>query len=209
MSSRKAVLLSIALTGTLLTAQETEADGNRMGIGIYGFQAIGDGASAFSDPGYLLSLQIHFNRGSRHMGRLRIDYGRVDSSEPLLTGSSGISPWDMPQREFGKIQRETLGVAYEWMPHLLNNSRSGLFGILGMGGAFWRDAWSTSTTSDFWGNHYDDDLAFQLTLGGGYRFNPHAALELRYTHSAFATQASHPPRGDRRDHLSFGAAFRF
>lgn len=209
MSIRNAVFLSLALGGALLTAQETEADGNRMGIAIYGIKAAGSGASAFADPGGLLSLQIHFNRASRHLGRLRIDYGRMDSSEPLLTGSTGISPWDVTVREYGKIQRETIGLSYEWMPHLEAHSHFGPFGILGMGGAWWRDAWKNPSVTSYWDAHHDDDLAFQLTLGGGYRFNPHAALELRYTHSAFVTHASYPPRGDRRDLLSFGAAFRF
>ena len=208
MSARSGVLLSIAMAGTLLMGQETKADGNRMGIGVYGIKPVGDGASAFSDLGGMLSLQIHFNRASRHLGRLRIDYGHLNSTEPLLTGS-GTPPWDQSSREYGKIERETWAVSYEWMPHVLGNSRSGLFGILGMGGAYWRDSWKTSVTSGFWGNHYDDDLAFQLTLGGGYRINTHAALELRYTRSDFVTHSSYPPRGERRDHLSFGAAFRF
>jgi len=208
MSARNAILLSIAMTGTLLRSQETEADGNRMGIGVYGIKTLGEGASAFSDLGGMLSLQIHFNRTGRHLGRLRIDYGRLNSTEPLLTGS-GTPPWDQSSREYGKIKRETWAVSYEWMPHLLPHSRSGPFGILGLGGAYWRDSWSTSAVSGFWGNHYDDDLAFQATLGGGFRFNTHAAVELRYTHSALATHASYPPRGERRDHLSLGAAFRF
>ena len=206
---RSAVFLSLALAGTLLTAQETEADGNRMGLGAYGISATGTGASAFSDPGGLLSLQIHFNRASRHLGRLRIDYGRMHSTKPLLTGSYGVSPWDVSSRVYEKIQRETLGVAYEWMPHLRENSRSGPFGILGMGGAFWRDSWNSPDVSYSWDSRRDDDVAFQLTLGGGYRINTQAALELRYTRSAFVTQADNPPRGDRRDLLSFGAAFRF
>jgi hypothetical protein len=196
------------MAGTLLTGQETEADGNRMGIGVYAFQATGEDASAFSDPGWLVSLQIHFNRSSRHMGRLRIDYGRMDSADPMLTGT-GLPPWDQTLREYGKIQRETFSVSYEWMPHLQDHSRSGLFGILGMGGSWWRDSWNTSAVSYLWEAHHDDDLAFQLTLGGGYRFNPHAALEARYTRSAFTTHASYPPRGERRDHLSCGVAFRF
>jgi|GEM_PF-2080399 len=209
MSVRSAVFLPLALAGTLLTAQETEADGNRMGLAIYGIKAAGPGASAFADPGGLFSLQIHFNRASRHLSRLRIDYGRMESSEPLLTGSNGMTSWDASSREYGTIQRETIGVAYEWMPHLEPHCRSGLFGILGMGGAWWRDAWKAPMVTTFWDAHHDDDLAFQLTLGGGYRFNTHAALEARYTRSSFITQASNPPRGDRRDLLSFGAAFRF
>jgi len=206
---RSAVFLSLALAGTLLTAQETEADGNRMGLGAYGIMASGAGASAFSDPGGLLSLQIHFNRASRHLGRLRIDYGRMHSTRALLTGSYGVSPWDVSSRVYEKIQRETLGVAYEWMPHLRENSRSGPFGILGMGGAFWRDSWNPPSALFSGASRRDGDWASPLPLGGGYRTNPHAALELGYTRSAFVTQADNPPRGDRRDLLSFGAAFRF
>jgi hypothetical protein len=80
------------------------------------------------------------------------------------------------------------------MPHFGENSRAGGFAILGAGGAWWRDSWDATPTY-FWGAHHDDDLAFQLTLGGGYRLNTHAAFEARFTHSSFTTQASHPPRG--------------
>jgi len=97
-------LKAILLLGTLgLSAQENPG-GNRMGIGLSVLAPLDTWGSSF-DAGFQAGLQIHFNRESRHLGRLRIDYLQSDSKRPIymgtwavLNGSGYVSTPQMTER---------------------------------------------------------------------------------------------------------------
>lgn len=190
-----AVLLSLSLS-----AQDNPG-GNRMGVGLSVLSPIDFGRDTF-DPGFQVGLQIHYNRESRHLGRLRIDYLRADSRNLVQTGTDAVwngSTWVLVPI-FARNRIQAHSIAYEWMPHLEDHCRSGLFGILGVGGTFWNE----SIHHDFFG-----DLGFTVSVGGGWRFNPHAALEVRFVNSDLAVHGQHVENGSTRSFLTFGASLRF
>lgn len=200
-------LKAILLLGTLgLSAQENPG-GNRMGIGLSVLAPLDTWGSSF-DAGFQAGLQIHFNRESRHLGRLRIDYLQSDSKRPIYMGTwavwNGSGYVSTPQMTDRRM--EAYSVAYEWMPHRENHSRSGLFGIFGMGGTLWNETWRSDLY--YTGSHSETELGFTLSAGLGWRFNPHAAVEARFVNSDLAFNGQHN-YGSTRSYLTFGTSLRF
>ncbi|MBP1773521.1 MAG: outer membrane protein beta-barrel domain [Holophagaceae bacterium] len=202
----KPVAALIALTCLGLSAQ-VEPGGNRMGIGLSAVSPQGDLGSVFG-TGFQGGLQIHFNRESRHLGRLRVDYLRMDSKRPISLGTWAI--WNgsayVPTPQLADSRMEAYSVAYEWMPHLDPEGRSGFYGIFGMGGTLWNETWRNTTI--YTGTDTDSELGFTLSAGAGWRFNTHAALEARYVHSDL-TFHGHHRYGSERSYLAFGTSLRF
>jgi hypothetical protein len=200
-----ASLLVLAALG--LSAQENPG-GNRMGIGLAFLVPTDTWGSSFG-TGYQAGLQIHFNRESRHLGRLRIDYLQSDTKRPIQTGIWDV--WNgttyVPTPQFSNSRMEAYSVAYEWLPHLEEHSRSGVFGIFGMGGTLWNE--SRRPTASFGGGSYTEtDLGFTLSAGAGWRFNPHASVEARLVHTDISFR-NHPNYGSSRSYLTFGTGLRF
>jgi len=179
-----------------------------MGIGLYALAPVGDLSSDFN-TGFQAGLQVHFNRESRHLGRLRIDYLQTDSKHAIQTGNYGY--WNgftwvaVPQ--FSNSRMEGYSVAYEWMPHLENHSQSGLFGIFGMGGTLWNET-RRPINGSYGGSYTDTDLGFTLSAGVGWRFNPHAAVEARFVNSDLSF-GGHHNYGSSRAYLTVGTSLRF
>jgi hypothetical protein len=197
------------LTSLGLCAQENPG-GNRMGVG-FSLVAPVDNLSTDFGTGFQAGLQIHFNRESRHLGRLRIDYLQMDSKHAIQTGLGGYwngSTWAYTP-VFSNSRMEAYSVAYEWMPHLENHSQSGLFGIFGMGGTIWNESLRpTTTTFTFGGTNTQSDLGFTLSAGVGWRFNPHATAEVRFVNSSLEF-GGHHNYGSSRSYLTFGTSLRF
>jgi hypothetical protein len=202
----KALSALILLTSLGLSAQD-DPGGNRMGVGLSVLAPLDTWGSSFR-TGFQAGLQIHFNRESRHLGRLRIDYLQSDSKHPILDGNAGY--WNgftwvsIPQ--FSDSRMEAYSVAYEWMPHLANHSHGGPYAIFGMGGTLWNE--TRRQTGLYGGSRTDSDLGFTLSAGAGYRFNLHAALEARFVHSDLAFSGRHN-YGSTRSYLTFGTSLRF
>ncbi len=160
------------------------------------------------DTGFQAGLQIHFNRESRHLGRLRIDYLQTNSKHDIQTGNNpywnGSTLVSGPQ--FARSRMEGYSVAYEWMPHLEDHCRSGLFGIFGMGGTLWNE--TLRPTGPNVGSYTETDLGFTLSAGVGWRFNPHATVEGRFVNSDLEFR-QHPNYGSNRSYLTFGTSLRF
>jgi opacity protein-like surface antigen len=182
-----------------------------MGIGLSGLVPAGTWGDTY-DAGFQVGLQIHFNRESRHLGRLRIDYLQSDTKRPIQTGIwdiwNGTSYVPTPQWSNGRM--EAYSVAYEWMPHIENHSRSGPFGILGIGGTLWNETRRPRDAS-FGGSYTDtdSDFGFTLSAGAGWRFNPHATLEVRYVDSDLTTTSGGHHFGTHRSYLTVGTSLRF
>jgi hypothetical protein len=200
-------LVALFLSATLgLSAQEDP--GNRMGIGLGLLSPIETWGSSFN-TGFQTGLQVYFNRESRHLGRLRIEYLQADSKGPIQTGlydvwngsSYGLTP------QFATSRMEGYSVAYEWLPHLEESGRHGLFGIFGMGGTLWNETLRPSG-SQGGGTYTETDLGFTLSAGGGWRFNSHASLEARFVHTDISFR-NHPNYGSSRSYLTFGTGLRF
>jgi hypothetical protein len=168
-----------------------------------------DTLSSKFNPGFQGGLQIHFNRESRHLGRLRIDYLQIDSKQAIQTGL--VSYWDgstwVNTQGLAHSRLEAYSVAYEWMPHLENHSRSGLFGIFGMGGTLWNET-LRPTNSPYGGTYTETEWGFTLSAGVGWRFNPHTTVETRFVHSDLEF-SRHPNYGSSRSYLTFGTSLRF
>lgn len=198
--------LFLLLTGLGLGAQDNPG-GNRMGIGLSGVVPTGAWGSSF-DTGFQGGLQIHFNRESRHLGRLRIDYLQSDTKHPLQVGVWGI--WNgtsyVPTAQLADSRMEGYSVVYEWMPHLETHSHSGLYGIFGMGGTLWNE--TRRNTTVYPGTYTDSELGFTLSAGAGWRFNPHLALEARYVNTDLSFNGHHQ-YGSTRSYLAFGTGLRF
>jgi len=201
-----AALLLLATLG--LSAQE-HPGGNRFGIGLAALVPLDTWGAAY-DTGFQAGVQIHFNRESRHLGRLRIDYLQADTKRPIQTGSwavwNGSTYVQTPEWSNGRM--EAYSVAYEWLPHLENHSRSGPFGILGIGGTLWNETWRPTNTP-YGGADTDADLGFTVSAGAGWRFNPHATLEVRYIDSDLTTTSGSHHYGARRSYLTVGTSLRF
>jgi len=198
-------LLVLAALG--LSAQEGPGD-NRMGIGLSALVPVDNLGSEFN-TGFQAGLQIFFNRESRHLGRLRIDYLQSDSKHAIHTGDSGYwngTTW-VTAPQFSNSRMEAYSVAYEWMPHLEDHSRRGLFGIFGMGGTLWNETLRPNSNS-YGGTFTETEWGFTLSAGIGWRFNSHAAVEARYVHSDLAFDR-HPNYGSSRSYLTFGTSLRF
>lgn len=199
-----ASLLVLAALG--LSAQENPG-GNRLGIGLALLSPQDTWGSSFN-TGFQAGLQIHFNRESRHLGRLRIDYLQADTKRPIQTGIWGV--WNgttyVPTPQFSSSRMEAYSVAYEWLPHLEDPSRSGFFGIFGMGGTLWNE--TRRNNNIYTGSYTETDLGFTLSAGAGWRFNPHATLEVRFVNSNLNFR-SHPNYGPDRSYLTFGTSLRF
>jgi opacity protein-like surface antigen len=103
---------------------------------------------------------------------------------------------------------EAYSVAYEWMPHLENHSHSGPFAILGIGGTLWNET-RRPTDASFGGSYTDSDFGFTLSAGAGWRFNPHATIEVRYVDSDLTTTSGTHHYGSHRSYLTFGTSLRF
>jgi len=202
----KVPTLLFLLPALALSAQETPG-GNRMGIGLYGLAPAGSLASDFG-TGFQGGLQIHFNRESRHLGRLRIDYLKMDSRHPVVTAFSGY--WNgssyIPSPEYGQSRMEAYSVSYEWMPHVEHHSHSGLFGIFGVGGTLWNE--QLKPAAGPYGSYTEDEVGLTLSAGAGWRFNPHAAAELRVVHCRLEF-GGHHNYGAIRSYVAFGTSLRF
>ncbi len=200
-----AAALLLATLG--LSAQENPG-GNRMGIGLSALLPLDTWGSSF-DAGFQAGLQIHFNRESRHLGRLRIDYLQANSKGALQTGTG--SYWDssawVTASQFARSRMEGYSVAYEWLPHLEDHSRSGLFGIFGMGGTLWNET-LRPTNSTYGGTYTETEWGFTLSAGVGWRFNPHATVEARVVNSDLVFDR-HPNYGSSRSYLTLGTSLRF
>jgi len=200
-----AALLVLATLG--LSAQE-DPGGNRMGVGLSILAPVDALGSDFG-AGFQAGLQIHFNRESRHLGRLRIDYLQSNSKHAIQTGMG--SYWDgatwVYSPQFADSRMEAYSVAYEWMPHVEDQGRHGLFGIFGMGGTLWNETRRPTSTS-FGGTYTETDWGFTVSAGAGWRFNPHATIEARFVHSDL-TFREHPNYGSSRAFLTFGTSLRF
>lgn len=205
--------LMLPLLATPALRAEDPLDGNRVGLAFALVKPTGSGFDGFK-TGYQGSLQIHFNRESPWLGRLRIDYMAVDSDGPQVRGFYYYAGPGGSLPRIVDLRREGYGVAYEWMPHFGGTSRSGAFGILGVGGMLWNErqkallspAFSYESVS-----RTDSDFAFTPSLGFGYRFNIHAALEARVVGS-YLNHRGDPPEwtsSGERTYLAFGASFRF
>lgn len=197
-----------AVATLALSAQENPG-GNRMGIGLSGLAPVGDLGTDFN-PGFQAGLQVFFNRESRHLGRLRIDYLQSDSKHAVQTGTYGYwdgSAWAAVPL-LAKSRMEAYSIAYEWMPHLEDHSRSGVFGIFGMGGTLWNETLRPVYSPYGGGTYTETEWGFTLSAGVGYRFNPHAALEVRYVNSDVVFD-HHPNYGSSRSFLTFGTSLRF
>lgn len=198
---------ALLLAALSLSAQGENPDGNRMGIGLSVLAPLATWGSSF-DPGFQAGLQIHFNRESRHLGRLRIDYLQADSKRPIQTGTWAL--WNgstyvlTPQLSDSRM--EAYSVAYEWMPHLENHSHSGPFGIFGMGGTLWNE--TLRNRNVYQGAYTETEWGFTLSAGVGWRFNPHAALEARFVNSDLSFRGNHN-YGSSRSYLTFGTSIRF
>jgi hypothetical protein len=198
-----AALLALATLG--LSAQDYPGE-NRMGLAVL---APVDNLGTDFGTGFQAGLQIFFNRESSHLGRLRIDYLQTDSRHAIQTGAlpvwNGTAYVLAPQ--FANSRMEAYSVAYEWLPHLDNQSRRGLFGIFGMGGTLWNET-RRPTASSGGGTYTQTELGFTLSAGIGWRFNPHAAMEARFVHADLAFDR-HPNYGSTRSYLTFGTSLRF
>lgn len=198
-------LLTLATLG--LSAQDYPGE-NRMGFGLSVLAPVDNLGSDFG-VGFQAGLQIFFNRESSHLGRLRMDYLQTDSKHAIQTGSypffNGTTVVAVPQSANSRM--EGYSVAYEWLPHLEGHSRSGLFGIFGMGGTLWNET-RRPTASSNGGTYTETELGFTLSAGIGWRFNPHAAIEARFVHSDLAFDR-HPNYGSTRAYLTFGTSLRF
>ncbi len=202
---RAASLLVLAALG--LAAQDNPG-GNRMGIGLALLSPQETWGSSF-ETGFQAGLHVYFNRESRHLGRLRIDYLQADSKGPIRTGLYDV--WDgtsyVLTPQFATSRMEAYSVAYEWLPHVEDNPRHGLFGIFGMGGTLWNE--SLRPSGGFGrGSYTETDLGFTLSAGVGWRFNPHAALEARLVHTDISFR-NHPNYGSSRSYLTIGTGLRF
>ena len=204
--SRRALTLLFA---TLSLAAQESPDGNRFGIGLSAIKPTGDWGSYF-DPGFQAGIQIHFNRESRHLQRLRIDYLRTDDSGPVPFGTNVFwngTTW-VTAAANARSRMEAYTVAYEWMPHLENHSRSGAFFILGVGGTLWNE--TRRAVDPGTGTVTDPEWSMNFSAGAGWRFNTHATLELRYVHGDLSSFWHHQPDyGSTRDFLSVGTSLRF
>jgi hypothetical protein len=167
-----------------------------MGVGLAFLAPTGTWSNAYNS-GFQAGLQIHFNRESRHLGRLRIDYSAADSKRPLYEGSFFL---------WRQARMEAYGIAYEWMPHLADHSWSGLFGILGMGGTLWNETFRNPTYGA--ASRTDSDWGFTLSAGLGWRFNPHGTVEVRFVNSDLAFQGYHN-HGNQRTAVTLGTSLRF
>ena len=204
MSIRAAVL---PLAACLALAAQDHPGGNRFGLGLSLMQPL-DSLGDNLGSGFQAGLQVHFNRESRHLGRLRIDYLQADSRglvQDGLTTSWNGSTWVLVPN-LARTRMEAYSVAYEWMPHLEPHSRSGAFGILGMGGMLWNE--SLHATSTPRGTYTESDLGFTLSAGAGFRFNPHATLEARLVRSELQFGGRHR-YGTVRTFLTLGTSLRF
>jgi hypothetical protein len=203
----KPLLVCLAILASSGLAAQDNPDGIRMGIGLSAVAPAGTWGSSFA-TGFQAGLQVHFNRESRHLGRLRIDYLQSDTSHPVQVGVWGI--WNgtayVPTPQLADSRMEGYSVAYEWMPHLEGHSRSGLYGIFGMGGTLWNETRRNITT--YPGTYTDSDLGFTLSAGAGWRFNPHAALEARFVNTDLSFNGHHR-YGSTRSYLAFGTSLRF
>ncbi|MBI1753711.1 MAG: outer membrane beta-barrel protein [Acidobacteria bacterium] len=203
MHTRTSILFLLSLG---LCAQENPG-GNRMGLSLAATTATGGFSDTFGS-GFQFGLQIHFNRESRHLGRLRVDYMQMDNRKPIPYGTVASwngSGWDTATT-YASSRMEGYSVVYEWMPHLEAHSHSGFFGILGMGGTVWNESIHQADPS-LWGGH-DTDLGFTASAGLGWRFNPHASVEARYVHTDLAFEGNHR-YSSNRNYAAFGATYRF
>jgi hypothetical protein len=198
----------LAIAGLGLCAQDNPG-GNRMGIGLSALMPLGDLSPDFG-TGFQAGLQIHFNRESRHLGRLRIDYLQTDSRHPVQAGTQTI--WNgstyVTTPLLADSRLEAYAIAYEWMPHLEPHSRSGLFGIFGVGGTLWNE--TLRNRSLYAGSDTEVEWGFTLSAGLGWRFSPHTAVEARFVNSDLAFHGRHTYNyGPTRSYLTVGTSLRF
>lgn len=200
------VLLALASLG--LSAQD-HPGGNRFGLGLSLVKPTGDWGSYFG-TGFQAGIQVHFNRESRHLSRLRVDYLRTDDSGPVPFGLTAT--WDgttwVTAPVYARSRMESYTVAFEWMPHLEDHSRNGAFLILGAGGTLWNETRRGIPPGS--GTDTDAEWSTTFSLGAGWRFNPHATLEFRYVHGDMTSFWGHDADyGTTRDLLTLGTSLRF
>lgn len=186
-------------------------NGNRMGLGLYRTLTSGSWDPPVGDGGWQAGLHIYFNRESSNLGRIRIEYGEIEAGREFPDGFA----WDGSGPPYTKtvyrvVRMHHLTVGYEWLPHLGTHSRSGPFAILGISGTIWNDQRTDTRLgpeSPGGERHPESqgDSTFAPTVGVGYRFDTHWALEFRY---ALAIGNGHVSEGGR-ELLSLGGAFRF
>lgn len=199
------VLSALALP---LTAQDNPG-GERTGIAV-AYLAPVDNLDSVFNPGFQVGFQIHFNRESRFLGRFRMDYLRMDAKRPVLAGTqltwSG-STW-VTSPLMADSRMEAYSVAYEWMPHVEEPARHGLFGIFGVGGTLWNETMRAPNLFD--GSHTDTKWGLTLSGGAGWRFNPTFSVEARYVYSDLTFHQQREVRyGSNRSFLTCGATVRF
>ncbi|MBK7292521.1 MAG: outer membrane beta-barrel protein [Holophagaceae bacterium] len=202
-------LILICLSACLSLVAQDNPGGNRMGIGLSLLSPQSAWGDLF-DTGFQAGLQIHFNRESRFLSRLRIDYLQSDSKRAIQAGTYLVwngSGYDTTPR-LADSRMEAYSIAYEWLPHLEPHGRRGLFGIFGVGGTLWnetlrfRGAFQETDTEVEWG--------FTASAGIGWRFNPHATVEARFVNSDLSFHGHHNYNyGPSRAYLTFGTSLRF
>lgn len=201
-----AILALLASCG--LVAQD-HPGGNRFGLWLALAKPTGEWGSSF-DSGFQAGLQVHFNRESRHLSRLRVDYLRTDDSGPIPYGISAFwngTTW-VTAPTYARSRMEAYGVAFEWMPHLEDHSRSGAFLILGVGGTLWNETRRGLDPGS--GTVTDTEWSATFSAGAGWRFNPHATLEFRYVHGDMTSfWGHHVDYGPTRGFLTLGTSLRF
>jgi len=203
--------LSLLLLSTLALSLSAQSDpgGERTGIAV-SYLAPVDNLDSVFNPGFQVGFQIHFNRESRHLGRFRMDYLRMDAKRPVVAGTlltlSGTTWVTSPLMADSRM--EAYSVAYEWMPHVEEPARHGLFGIFGVGGTLWNETMRNPVL--FGGSHTDTKWGLTLSGGAGWRFNPAFSVEARYVYSDLAFHEHRDVRyGSTRSFLTCGATFRF
>ncbi|WP_257312256.1 porin family protein [Geothrix fuzhouensis] len=204
-------ILSLLLLSALalpLSAQDNPG-GERTGIGV-SYLAPVDNLESVFNPGFQVGFQIHFNRESRHLGRFRMDYLRMDAKRPVLAGA--LTTWNGTAWVYSPLmadsRMEAYSVAYEWMPHVEEPARHGLFGIFGVGGTLWNETMRAPNLFD--GSHTDTKWGLTLSGGAGWRFNPTFSVEARYVYSDLTFHQQREVRyGATRSFLTCGATVRF
>ncbi|HJV22482.1 MAG TPA: hypothetical protein VJ570_07290 [Holophagaceae bacterium] len=162
-------LLLLGALGTLpLRAQEPLP--GRFGVGLAADQVQGLGTS----PG--VSLMIHFAREQPFQGRLRWDFGEHDST---VTATAGGQPW--PSR----VKSSYVAFGYEFLILVDPSPTTGWYASIGLGAQYLSEHQSPRpdppgggfTPNPDYGDR--DYFGFSPSVGAGYRFNGHVALEMR------------------------------
>ena len=201
-----AALLALTTLTTLSLAAQSSTEEHRIGLGLSAVAPTSNLAQEFG-TGFQAGLQVYYYRDTG-LGRLRFDYLQTNSKHAIRTGDSAV--WNgtayVAIPNFANSRMEAYSVHYEWMPALQGNREGGFFAILGMGGTLWNETLRPAT-SGYGGTYTETDLGFTVSAGLGWRFNPQAAIEVRFVNSDLIFH-QHPNYGSNRSYLTLGASFR-